>query len=196
MQLLKKPIEFKRFKERYEKVSGLEVPMEYLESSSVYAFKRKGEIIGGFILNHNTPLRSFNVFLTKDKYQIISSKFTKNEYSEVCCFWIDRKYRKKKIVSILSWARMAYEVHRKGKKFVIYGTNSKGLANLYGYPKNSILLESDFVNSLQTFVFIAKTKHFFLGVFEIILSKIFSKKEGGIINSQLNRNTLLNDLSN
>ncbi len=63
----------------------------------------------------------------------------------------------------------------------MYGTNSKGLAYVYGYPKNSVLLHTDNVNGKGTFIFIARRRHLFLGTMEITLGRLFGIKNPHVL---------------
>jgi len=61
---------------------------------------------------------------------------------------------------------------------LLFGTNSSGLAKMYGYPKNAFLLHSDQIGGRDTYIFYAKRTHFLAGVFEIVLAKVFRKTRG------------------
>lgn len=167
--------EYQIFKNKYEKLSGLHLPMEYLENSDVYVFKRKNLIIGGFILGKRSPLRTVEVFISKDNQKQLSHYFSSNKYCEVCCFWIDRKIRKNAFYNAKFWLSMAYTIKKQEKEFVLFGTNSRGLAKMYGYPKNSLLFHKDEIKNKDTFVFLGRRKDCLGGIWEIVKSKLLNK---------------------
>lgn len=183
------------FKREYEKVSGLELPLEYLENSDVYIFKKKGKIIGGFILGSNLPLRTIEKFISLNQRERLQAFFNKNNVCEVCCFWIQRKYRRQKIFNARVWLQMAFAVSKHSKKFILYGTNSKGLAKMYGYPEASHLMHKDEIENKNTYVFVALRSKFFLGTVEIILSKLLNRKRTFDFNNNV-KNEFLYELSN
>lgn len=134
----------------------MKVPIEYLENSKVCVFTKKKEIIGGFVLGQKLPSRTLNTFTSNQNLESVSQYFPDEIFCEVCCYWIERKYRKKMLLNSLFWMKMAYEVKKQSKEFILYGTNSRGLAKMYGYPKNSVLFHNDFVNNKETFIFLAR----------------------------------------
>ena len=163
------------FKEKYESNSGLELPIEYLDRSNVYVFVNKKEIIAGFILGQTIPLRTIELFSSEHYKQRLTNDFSKEIYCEVCCFWIDQSHRKSQFNNLMIWLKMAYTVKKQSKRFIVFGTNSRGLAELYGYPKNSLLLHKDRICNRDTFIFLARRTDFANGVWEIVLSKLFKK---------------------
>ena len=89
---------------------------------------------------------------------------------------------------------MANKIRTQSKEFVMYGTNSKGLAYLYGYPIKSVLLHTDKVNDKETFIFIARRRNIFWGVMEIIGSKIFGTKKPHLLtDKKALQNKILNE---
>jgi len=167
--------DYQIFKTKYEACSGLHLPQEYLERSDVYVFKKRKQIIGGFILGKNLPLRTVDVFISEVNKIKLADYFSRNKFCEVCCFWMDKKVQKNAFFNAKFWMRMAYTVKKQEKKVVLFGTNSKGLAKLYGYPKPSLLFHKDTIGSKETFVFLAKRDEFFGGVWELVKSKLFKK---------------------
>ena len=188
--------EYQIFRTKYEKISGLQLPMEYLENSEVYVFKRKSLIIGGFILGKKNPLRTVEVFISENNQTELSHYFSSNQYCEVCCFWIDRKLRKNAYYNAKFWVTMANTVKKQEKEFILFGTNSRGLAKMYGYPKNSLLFHKDEINDKDTFVFLARRKDFAGGVWEIVKSKLFNRSRNTEFeNKETLRKSLTNEVS-
>ena len=177
------------FKNQYKKISNLNLPFEYLRNSDVYVFKNENEIIGGFVLGKRTPLRTVNVFVSEDNQTSLKHLFDKDQYCEVCCFWILHKYRKSPYLAAKFWLMMANEVRKQEKELVIYGTNTKGLAKLYNYPIKSILFHKDKINSKNTYVFVAHRKNFFIGTLKIVMSKLLRKNRSKelLINNNLKK---------
>jgi len=164
------------FKTRYEKLSGLDLPIEYLQTSDIYIFRKGKEMVGGFVLGSNSPMRTTEIFISKSKQAEFLQNLNSNKICEVCCFWIARKYRKNKFVSAKFWFNMAYAIKRQTKDHILYGTNSKGYAKLYAHPRNSIFIHTDCISGKETYIFITKRKHFYGGVWEIVISKILNRK--------------------
>lgn len=167
--------EYQIFKNNYEKNSGLHLPMEYLENSDVYIFKRKNLIVGGFVLGKKNPLRTVDVFISKDNHKQFSHYFSSNKFCEICCFWIDRNLRKRAYYNAKFWLMMAYTIKKQEKEFILFGTNSGGLAKMYGLPKNSLLLHKDKINNKDTFVFLGRRKDIMGGIWEIVKSKLLKR---------------------
>ena len=176
--------EFNEFKTRYEKVSGLTLPLEYLQRSCVFAFFKGHQMVGGFVLSDKSPLRTIDVFIAPDQRQRIAEHIGVDQCVEVCCFWIDRKYRRNLLFNTYFWLKLAYTVNALNHKFVLFGTNSKGLAKMYGYPKNALLYHQDNINNIDTFVFIALKKKFAGGIWEIILAKLLRRQRNRDIDSK------------
>lgn len=175
MYKLNSASEISEFKKRYEKISGLEIPESFLIDSKIYAFQKDKEIVGGFILSNKRPLRTLQIF-TKNK--ILRSKINSLDPSsilEVCCFWIEKKYRKKKLFPLLVWLRMAIQITRQKEKFIIYGTNSEGLAKIYGHPKGSELINNEIISLRNNYIFMARRSQILIGTLKIIISKIKGK---------------------
>ena len=70
---------------------------------------------------------------------------------------------------------MAKETEKQDNRNILYGTNSKGLANMYGYPKKSLLFHNDKVDGKETFIFLARRIEFHEGVKEILNSRLNKK---------------------
>ena len=191
MKKIQRKEDFQVFQTKYEAISGLKLPLPYLEKSDVYVFRRKDNIIGGFILGNRLPLRTVEVFVSKPNLKVLSPYFEINKYCEVCCFWIERKLRRNAFFNALFWIRMAYSVKRQSKEFILFGTNSKGLAKMYGYPKNSLLFHKDNVGNKDTYVFLARRKDFAGGVWEIVLSKILKRARNRDFENKLELKTAL-----
>lgn len=164
------------FSQAYQKASGLPVPIAYLEQSKVYAFYSRGTMVGGFVIGQASPLRTLEVFVKDDKQENLCQELNDlQNYCEVCCFWISHSYRKHLLTNIKCWLKMAYAVKYQNKPFVLFGTNNKGLAYIYGYPFKSLLLHEDEINNRNTYVFLARKKDFAGGVWEIIWAKLLGK---------------------
>jgi len=173
------------FSEAYFKLSNLDVPISYLERSSVFGFYIDNNLIGGFILakSYKNQLRTIEFFSSdREKRKLYKSLKRLDQYLEVTCFWLARKYRRRGNVRSRSWVILASKIVKENKDLVIYGTNNNGLAKLYSYPKTSTLLHRDNVNNKDTFIFITTRKGFY-NIFEIAFSgviAIFKKKKNDI----------------
>ena len=146
--------------------------MSYLKRSNVYAFYIGRRMVGGFILGQKLPLRTIDIFVASENRQVIDPMFSSEDFCEVCCFWVQRRYRYHPILSGWFWLKMAYAVKRQNRPIIVYGTNSAGLARVYGYPKNSLAYHTDTVNDRTTNIFLAQRKDFVGGVWEIVWAKL------------------------
>lgn len=175
MKKLEKISQLKSFKAKYESISNLRLPLHYLRSECVFGFFKKGELVGGFILGNQKEHRTIQAFVEEEQQESLLSFLGQNDCVEVCCFWMKKTVRKKKLFNLMVWLKMGMQVYFRQEPYVIYGTNLRGLAKMYGYPKPSILIHQGFVNGKNTFVFLAKRKDFIKGTLEILKSKILSK---------------------
>jgi len=163
------------FKYKYERKSGLKLPLRYLKKAKAYSFVVDGQIVGGFILNSNLPLRTADIFVSEESKNNNLEKLNKEIFCEVCCFWMDRKFQKEPFYNSKFWLQMAKETEKQDKRYILYGTNSKGLANMYGYPKKSLLFHNDKVDGKETFIFLSRRDEFYEGVKEILYSRLNKK---------------------
>ncbi len=156
----------------YEKCSGLAVPASYLKNNKVYGIYIKSKMIGGFILCSGEDLRTIEFFAAKDKHESLFQKMSpKNTYTEICCFWIDRAFRKKTGINYFIWVSMAYALKRYGTENIIFGTNSRRLAALYSTTPRSIFLHSDLIKNKKTFIFTARKRGCVRGILQIVYHK-------------------------
>ncbi|MDN5217314.1 hypothetical protein QQ020_34895 [Fulvivirgaceae bacterium BMA12] len=171
------------FKARYESLAGLEIPNDYLKKSRVYGFYQNKELVGGFMLSTSTErLRTIELFIAPgNRREVYSELSDLSLYTEVCCFWMERRIRKKKMVNILIWLKMAYQISREKNPIILYGTQSKGLAYLYGLPKVSTLFRSDVVNALNSYVFLTKRNEFVKGAWEMVFCKLLQRNRPKVL---------------
>jgi hypothetical protein len=90
---------------------------------------------------------------------------------------------------------MAYAVKFQKKPYVLFGTNCKGLAFIYGYPKNSLLLHRDEVKSLGTYIFLARRNEFVGGVWEIVISKFLRNNKKCFTTKNLLESKLFSEIA-
>jgi len=196
MEKLNTNLELLAFKTKYQRLSKLLVPISYLKSSEVYVIKDKSKMIAGFVLGKKAPYRTTDVFVSDEKRKQLPSCFREDTFCEVCCFWIDRAYRKKPIQVAKIWMQMANTVNDQKKETILCGTALKGLAKIYGYPKVSLLYLKDCIQGNDTFVFLARRKDFAIGVKEVVRSRLKKKVHYRDFKNKLTLKTkIFNDLS-
>ena len=184
------------FKESYEGVSNLEVPISYLKDQKVFGFYKEGELVAGFILGNKKPYRTLQTFVEPERIAELNSLLGRKDCVEVCCFWMKRAVRKNKLFNLKVWLKMAWKVHLRKETYVIYGTNSKGLAKMYGCPKQSLLIHQGTVKNSKTYVFITRRKGFFIGALKIVQMKIQSRViDPCIENNSTIKNKIFHELS-
>ena len=84
------------YSNQYFKCSGLPIPEEYLTNpvNRVFAIYWKGNLIGGFILGRDTNFRTVQFFANEENQESVVSHLGKlTDFTEICCFWIQRKCR-------------------------------------------------------------------------------------------------------
>lgn len=157
----------------YEKCSGLPVPMAYLESNHVFGIYLDNKMIGGFILGSGEQLRTIEFFAAPEVHEKLYTQMeAPNSYTEICCFWIDRAYRRKTSINYFIWVSMAYALKKYGTEHIVFGTCSRRLAALYSATPRSIFLHSDFIKNKQTFIYVARKKGCVGGILQIVYHKL------------------------
>jgi hypothetical protein len=163
------------YSDKYFKCSGLPIPEEYLMNpvNRVYAIFWKGNLIGGFILGRDTKFRTIQFFANEHKQEsVISQLGDLTDFTEICCFWIQRKYRTNTFLNIFVWLSMTYALRMYGTQYLLFGTCSRSLARLYGQTSKSIQIHRDRVNNKTTFIFKAHRSTCVTGMMEIISHKL------------------------
>ena len=160
------------FSNTYLKFSGLPIPQPYLDNNRVFGIYFKGELVGGFILGTGTDFRTINCFAKAESHaQLQNQMGDLSNYTELCCFWIDAKYRSKTTINFFTWLSMSYSLKKYGTSRLLFGTCSRGLARLYSATEHSKLIHKDRIKGKQTFVYVAQRKHYVSGIVEIVLHK-------------------------
>jgi len=171
---LRSTTDLQAFSNHYCKASGLPIPESYLENSINYVFgiylgKR---LIGGFILGNSTDFRTLDFFASKTNQPKIQQQLGELEaYTEICCFFIDRKFRTNTRFNFFVWLTMTYALKRYGKKYFLFGTCSRSLARLYATTPKSIPIHEDFMEGKATFIFKALRNTCVQGMLEIMAYK-------------------------
>ena len=163
------------YSDMYFKCSGLPIPKEYLMNpvNRVFAIFWKGNLIGGFILGRDINFRTIQFFAKEHKQEsVISQLGDLTEFTEICCFWIQRKYRTNTFLNIFVWLSMTYALRMYGTKYLLFGTCSRSLARLYGQTSKSIQIHRDRINDKATFIFRAHRSTCVTGMLEIISHKL------------------------
>jgi len=169
------------YSECYEKASGLPIPTSYLDDphNRVFAFYRKGQMIGGFILGASNELRTIEVFARpEDHVRVNQLSGQAGERTEITCFWICKSVRKQVLVNRFIWCSMIYGLLRYSKKSIVFGTCSRGLARLYATSERAELIHQDRINNRQNFIFLAQKSGAFAGMLNILAYKSSWKLKG------------------
>lgn len=163
------------FAQVYKNCSGLPIPSAYLynPNNHVFGIYWKKNLIGGFILGRGSEFRTIEIFAKQEKQAGVYNQLEDiSRYTEICCFWIQRKFRTKNILNLFIWLAMTYALKRYGTKYFLFGTCSRSLARLYGQTEKSIMIHRDFINKKPTFIFWAKRSSCVTGMLEIISFKL------------------------
>lgn len=161
------------FSREYARCSGFVVPRDYYETNRVFAIRRNGRMLGGFVLGCGAVLRTLEVFAGNESRQHLYEQVgQKNSPTEMCCFWIDPIYRKQFWLNLYVWVCVAYALQVYGRKRLIFGTNSARLAALYNSSRKSQLIHSDCIREKQTFIFTGRRSDYLIGIANILGYKI------------------------
>ena len=168
----------KNFSDLYFRASGFKVPIEYLATSQVYVCEQDGRYVGGFVVGKsNEYKRTLEVFVSDENKN--SMYLMSEDTIEVCCFWMDKNFRSNKMASIFCWIRMCWIITWQKEKQIIWGTNNISLAKVYDLPARSHCVHIDEQAGKRSYVFMAATNYFLLGVGSVIKNKLL-----GNINSK------------
>ncbi len=162
------------FKNKYERLSHLNIPLEYLYRQKVYGFYNdKDEILGGFILGFDKPFRTITSFSSNRFQDKLHQRIMGGgNVFEICCFWLKRPIIRNPRMNAKAWLLLGQAVESQSHRdYIIYGTHLKGLALLYNYPKNSFLYHQETLNEKSNYIFISKREFFISGAKEIIFNK-------------------------
>ena len=167
------------FRTKYIAVSGLDVTIAFLRTRSVYAvFNYDNKMKGGFVLGNDIPYRTIEVFSSERNRAKLYNYIKDSGYCEINCLWLSVKYRRG-LWSYWFWILFAHKVSRQTEPMLIYGTISKPMADVYGYPRKSRLLHAEilpFEGKLRnSWIFIGARKDFFVGVLETFIYKLKNK---------------------
>lgn len=163
------------FSKKYFTCSGLPIPQEYMnnEMNRVFAIYWRNELIGGFILGRDTNFRTIEFFAKPEKQAAVVSQLEElTKYTEITCFWINKKYRTNTQLNLFVWLSMTYALRMYGTQYFLFGTCSRSLARLYGQTSKSIQIHRDRINNKSTFIFKAHRSSCVTGMFEIIGHKL------------------------
>ncbi|MFK7808147.1 MAG: hypothetical protein AB8F74_10145 [Saprospiraceae bacterium] len=170
---LKNQEELMQYATAYEKCSGLPVPLSYLSENKTFALLLNGKMIGGFILGMGPHFRTIDFFAKAENQSgLIEKLVDPNMFTEITCFWLAPKHRSQSITNLLTWIKLALAIKKHSNPYLIYGTNSKGLARLYNTTKESFLVHDDFCKNKNTYIFVAQTQHCIKGILEIMAFKV------------------------
>jgi hypothetical protein len=165
----------KEFRDKYVSVSGLDVPMDFLQTRSVYAaYNIRNRMCGGFVLGNKKAYRTIEVFAGEPNKEKLYDYINGTPYTELNCLWLTVMYRKG-ILCYWFWILFALKVSMQRESMLIYGTIAKSLADIYGYPRKSKVLHTEklmFNGRMRTsWIFIGARSDFFVGVLETFIYK-------------------------
>ena len=130
-------------------------------------------MIGGFILGMGPTFRTIDFFAAAENQPDLTKKLVDpNKFTEITCFWLDSKHRSQSYTNLLTWIKLALAIKKHSNPYLLFGTNSKGLARLYNISKESFLVHDDLCNNKKTYVFVAQTRYCIKGILEIMAFKV------------------------
>ncbi|MDF1695038.1 MAG: hypothetical protein P1U56_04370 [Saprospiraceae bacterium] len=167
--------ELSNFSQKYFTCSGLPIPDDYMQNeiNRVFAVYWKSELVGGFILGRDVNFRTLEFFAKKEKQsKVIDQLEELSNYTEICCFWIQKKHRTNTYINMYIWLAMTYALRMYGTQYFLFGTCSRSLARLYAQTPKSIQIHRDRINNKATFIFKAHRSSCVSGMLEIISHKL------------------------
>ncbi|MGH8890898.1 MAG: SDR family NAD(P)-dependent oxidoreductase [Acidothermaceae bacterium] len=127
--------EIDEYAEKYEQASGYRVPIDYLQRSLVFGFVRKGRLLGGVVISGQAPFRTLQRVPEPYRTQVAAA-VDPSDTIELVCVWLDPSLRSGP-ASALFWYGLFLETGRRGARSVLFGTESRGLYQMYllGHPR-------------------------------------------------------------
>ncbi|MEM9260365.1 MAG: hypothetical protein AAGA62_12015 [Bacteroidota bacterium] len=175
---LSTPTERLQYAAQYEACSGLPVPSDYLLSkeNQVFGIFYQKTLIGGFLLGFGQDSRTVRLFARSEaQANVLDALGCADNYSELCCLWLARKYRATFLINTFTWLIILYALLRFANPCLVFGTCSRGLARLYASSKRVHLLHEDVINRKPTYIFTGQKHNYLVGILNILLHK-YSRK--------------------
>ena len=181
----------KEFRDKYVMVSGLDVPLDFLKTRSVYAaYNMRNKMCGGFVLGNRKAYRTIEVFASEQNKGKLYDHIESTGYCELNCLWLTVMYRKG-ILCYWFWILFALKVSMQREAMLMYGTIAKSLADIYGYPRKSRLLHMEKMQfngrMRNSWIFVGARKDFFVGVLETFIYKFRNNGRKPVKYKQVNQ---------
>jgi short-subunit dehydrogenase len=127
--------EIEEYAAEYEKASGYRVPIEYLHRSLVFGFVRGGRLRGGVVMSGASPFRTLQR-VPEPHRAAVAAAIDPDDTIELVCVWLNPALRRG-LTSALFWLGLFLESGRRGARSVLFGTESRGLCEMYllGRPR-------------------------------------------------------------
>lgn len=127
--------EIEHYADAYERASGYRVPTEYLRRSLVFGYIRHGRLMGGVVMSGQAPFRTLDRIPDAYREQVATA-IDPRDTVELVCVWLDRELRSG-LASAVFWYGLFLETGRRGVRSVLFGTESRGLHQMYllGRPR-------------------------------------------------------------
>lgn len=157
----------------YQRVSRSAVPAAYLRQANVYAVIVNQKIIGGFALANGPRFRTISLFMQEEEQEQFYKQMNQtNQFTELTCYWMNRKAQKKVLLNLYVWVSLAVILKLKCKSYILFGTSSKSLARLYSQTPRAMLLHQGRSRGRNAFIFAGKRKECLRGILEVVASKL------------------------
>lgn len=113
----------------YERASGYRVSLDYLRRSLVFGVLRGGRLRGGVVISGQAPFRTFDRIPAPHR-AAVAGAIDPADTVEIACVWLDGRLRGTRY-ALAFWPAVLLEASRRGAGHVLFGTESRGLCNLY-----------------------------------------------------------------
>jgi hypothetical protein len=165
--------ELEQFAKKCKQLHGQEVSLDYLNNAHnrVVGVFINSELSGGFVLGAGIDFLTIRQFAQKENQDKICRNMKGRMFTEVACFWMDPVLQKCQLAKWLTWAFLALSIVRFGHRFVVFGTCSTQLAQVFKASSRVCLLHNERVGKHQTFIFYTEQKHGLAGMLEIAVYK-------------------------
>lgn len=114
-KLLSGTTRLEAFRQAFEQASGNKVSMDYLANARVIGLYRKGQMIGGFVLNRGPELRYAGML----EEHVEKLPCGLEEVTEITCYFLTEK---SPFLCSLAGLVIAFECWRSGSPFILAGT--------------------------------------------------------------------------
>ncbi len=133
-KMLSRDKDLQTFSENGKQAYNVDIPASYFKKGRIVGvFSDSDDLIGGAAIITEGPFRSFDIIPKEMHYECGIHNLNQNDLCELNAIFLDPQINS--LIDIVKfWAKIALEIKRSRKKWVVFPFNAdiKGLAKLYG----------------------------------------------------------------